>query len=165
MIGDSRALPFGMPIDAWISFPFNFSSCLYGVLELLVMSRISLQMLLALVSGRIMQRVTPSNSQPSSSFHVSHIPSPCFSFLTKIESFSGLVGSGGKIACIPWRMALVACWTDAMVGAWSTHMKSSTNTSRTLLSLLAFASVIFGRFCVGGVLRYSKGCGGSVPIG
>ena len=28
MIGDSRPLPFGIPMEAWISFPFNFSSSL-----------------------------------------------------------------------------------------------------------------------------------------
>ena len=47
-------------------------------------------MLLALFSGRLMHRVTPSNSQPRISFLVSHIPSPCFSFLMEIESLAGL---------------------------------------------------------------------------
>jgi len=66
--------------------------------------------------------------------------------------------------CMPCRMARVACWSDAGVGAWSKHMKSSTNTSRTLLSLSAFLDVMCGRLCTGGTLRCSSGWGGACPL-
>jgi len=61
------------------------------------MSQMSLHIAVAFDAGRMIHRVTPSNSQPSISFRVSHMPSPWFNFLTEMESLVGLFGSAGKI--------------------------------------------------------------------
>jgi len=165
MIGDSSPRPLGIPSDACISLPFSFSNCLYGVCVFFVVSRMSLHMAIAFVSGRMMQRVTPSKSHPSISLRVSHMPSPCCSFFTEIESLFGLFASAGKIECMPCSMARVAWSMVSCVGVWSMAMKSSTKTSRTLASLSALVLVMFGSFNAGGMQRCSSGCGGSEPSG
>jgi len=116
MIGDSSPRPLGIPSDACISLLFSFSNCLYGMCVFFVVSRMCLHMAIAFVSGRMMQRVMPSNSHLSISFWVSHMPSPCCSFLTEIESLFGLFALARKIEFMPCNMARVAWSMVACVG-------------------------------------------------
>jgi len=127
MSGDRSPCPFSMPIIVCMSLLLSFSSSPILTLFYFVICIRDVHSLETFSMGNWRHFVIPSNNQPSISFCVSHHPSPCFSFFTKmgLSSWSSPGSGSGNTVCIPWRTAHVKWVSSFIVIAWVSPMNSS----------------------------------------
>jgi len=86
MMGNSNPFPLGIPMEACTSCPWSCCNCQTLTVQQHPVLQSSFSKLLTLVGGKRMQQLIPSNTQPSISFDVSHMPSPLLTFLRAMGS-------------------------------------------------------------------------------
>ena len=159
--GLKRPVPPGMPNEACWSFPVSFWNLFKDIRFDRVIFFINSLMAKHLGGGSCRVKFSPSSIHPSTSFLWSQEPSPFMSFdsETGLWPLCPLSSGGGNTECTPCIIALetlVRCSSDM---SFVIPIKSSTNTSTSVVDELSGADG-FGLVCCGDIICFSNLCGG-----